>query len=134
MFELLFHRIFGIAPEGQERLRVGGGVVNHTSYVMLALCAAIGVISWALREAVPLVLLGVIGILAFVVIFFLCRTWFFAHLHPDLAATGGSEWRRFREAQLASKNQPEMLTLPSSSDPTKPLPANQKRLDPPDAE
>ncbi len=135
MWELLLHRLFGIGGEGPERVRIGAGVVGHTTYAVLAVCAAISAASFALSGH-PEYALAVTGVIALVAVIFFLGTWIFAHLHPDQAAMGGSEWRRFRETQLASKNNPNLPSFPVVPDPTQPLPPPEsaKLLNAPDIE
>lgn len=120
MWEYLLHRLFGIG-ERADRVRIGAGVVGHTTYAILAVCAAASAIAWGLSGS-PGHALGVIAILAGLACFYFLGTWIFAHRHPDQAAMGGSEWRRFREAQFASKHQPEIPLSPGIPDPSRPLP------------
>jgi hypothetical protein len=88
-------------------------------------------IIWAL-SADTIIAIYAIGIFAVVTVIYFMGTWIFAERNPDQAAMGGSEWRRFRQAQLASKNQPQIPDLPSTSDPLKPLPPPTPLLGAPD--
>jgi hypothetical protein len=121
MLDYLLHRLLGIGEEGQVRVRFGAGVTGHSTYGITAACAAIGLVAWALREH-PGYALGAMGIIAAVVLVFFVGNWVFADRHPDAAVMGGSDWRKFREAQLSSKNDPDILTLPAGPDPSRPLP------------
>jgi len=132
MWEYLLHRIFGI-DTGHERIRLGGGVLINTTHVMLGIFAAAVGIAWAL-SSVPLYALGVIGILALLVIVFLLGSWRFADLNPDQAAMGGSEWRRFREAQLAAKHHKDVPALPPTTDPLQVAPPSTPSLEAPEEE
>jgi hypothetical protein len=131
MWEFLLHRIFGVGGEPPERVRVGAGVVGHTTYALIGGCVAIGGICWALSHT-PEYALGVAAIVAVLLVIFLLGTWFFANKHPDQAAMGGSEWRRFREAQIASKHHLDLPALPPISDPLKVSTDDPKLLDAPD--
>jgi hypothetical protein len=121
MWDIILHRIFGVDGEALERVRAGAGVVRNTTYVILALWVAAAPIIWALSPN-PLIAIGAIAIFALVTIIYFIGTWRFAERNPDQAAMGGSEWRRFRQAQLASKSQPDIPDLPSMPNPLKPLP------------
>jgi hypothetical protein len=127
MWEIILHRIFGVDGEALERVRAGAGVVRNTTYVIVALWAAAVPILYAL-SSVPLIAISAVAIFAVVTIIYLIGTWRFAERNPDQAAMGGSEWRRFRQTQLASKNQPEIPDLPSMPDPLKPLPPHHTTL------
>ena len=131
MWNYLLHRLFGISPEGHERIRIGGGVVINTTHVMLGLCAAAVGIAWALAQS-PSYALAIMGTLALIVLAFLIGTWLFANRNPDQAAMGGSEWRRFRESQLAAKNQPQLPPAPSITDPLQAPPPSVPLLDAPE--
>jgi hypothetical protein len=133
MWDYLLHRLFGIG-EGPNRVRIGGGVVINTTYAILGVCTAAGVIAWGLNAA-PIFALGIITILAAVLVVYLLGTWRFADKHPDQAALGGSSWLRFRQMQLESKGNPEIAPLPPITDPLKPLPPSSiLLLDAPDDE
>lgn len=134
MWEYLLHRLFGIGGEGPEHVRIGAGVVGHTTYAILAVCAAISAVSFALSGH-PEYALAAIGVIALVAVIFFLGTWIFAHVHPDQAAMGGSEWRRFRQAQMASKENPNLPNFPVVPDPMQPLPPpSTKLLNAPDIE
>lgn len=130
MWDYLLHRLFGIGePPGGARF--GPGVVGHTTYVIIALLAASVGVAWGLAKE-PLLALGVIGIIAFVVVIFLVGTWWFSHAHPDQAALGGSYWFRFRQMQFETKDQTDVTTLTPTSDPHKPIPPPLPQILPPE--
>jgi hypothetical protein len=133
MWDYLLHRILGISGEGPDQVRLGAGIVAFTAYVLMALCAAAGGISWALHGNAPYAL-GIVAILSGVVVYFVRGTWQFAHDHPDQAALGGTWWFKLRQLQMGSKNQPEITPQPAMPDPRKPLPSPPKLLDAPDAD
>lgn len=134
MWEFLLHRIFGIG-ESPDRVRIGAGVVGHTTYAILGVCGALTAISFALSHN-PAYALAVIGVVALTAVIFFVGTRVFAHLHPDQAAMGGSEWRRFRETQMASKDNPSLPNYPIMPDPLQALPpqTSAKLLNAPDVE
>src|SRR5215471_2381515 len=103
MWQYLLHRVFGIGEENRFDVRFGAGVVGHTTYVILAICTASGIVAWALSEH-PNVAFRIVALLSGLVVLFLVGTWWFAHRHPDQAAMGGSEWRRFRELQMGARD------------------------------
>jgi hypothetical protein len=135
MWDFILHRLFGIGDEQSGRIRIGGGVVINTTYAFLALCAAAGVVAWGLNRT-PSFAVAVMGILAVALVIFLLGTWRFADRHPDQAALGGSSWLKFRQLQMEAKGAPDLVPLPSTTDPKKPLPpANPNNLlSPPDDE
>lgn len=123
MWDFILHRLFGVGSEGPERVKIGAGVVGNTTYAVLAACAAVSAVAWGLNQH-PGYAVAVIAIIAGLAAFFFLGTWIFAHLHPDQAAMGGSEWRRFREAQLASKHSQLIDASPTIPDPLQALPPN----------
>jgi hypothetical protein len=131
MLDIILHRIFGIDGEALERVRTGAGVVGNTRYVIIALWAAAVPITWALSPD-PIIAICAVAIFAFVTVIFFIGTWIFAERNPDQAVMGGSEYRRFRQAQLASKSSPNIPNLPPTVDPLRPLPPPPPLLGAPD--
>jgi len=121
MWDIILHRIFGVDGEALERVRAGAGIVRNTTYVIVALWAAAVPILWALSPD-HLSQLCALAIFAFMTVFYLLGTWRFAERNPDQAVMGGSEFRRFRQSQLASKGRPHIPNLSSMPDPLKPPP------------
>jgi len=97
---------------------------------MIALCAAVGAIAWALPGNPQL--LAIVAVIAGVFVVFLLGTWLFAHFHPDQAAVGGSEWIKFREMQMGSKF--PLSINPPTTDPEKPLAPPPTLIERPDPE
>jgi len=81
MWHYLLHRVFGITSEHAGYGKLGGGVVAHTSWVVIVLCGTVGGIAWALSHDPYLALVAMILICA-VVVAFLFGTWRFADKHP----------------------------------------------------
>jgi hypothetical protein len=136
MWDFILHRVFGVGGESTGQIRFGAGVVALTTSAVITFCAAAGGVAWALSKD-PYLALAVVGIMAAVVVTFFLGTWRFADKHPDQAALGGTSYLRLRELQgrlLEAKGQPEIPTLPSTTDPLKPLPTPAKLLDAPDDE
>ena len=131
MWEMLLHRLFGVGepPSGG---RFGSGVVGHTSHAMIVVAAASGGISWAMSGN-PWFALGIVGILSGVFAIYLVGTWIFSHLHPDLSALGGSEWRRFQELQMGAQGFPVIPPSMPMADPHV-LPLPREPDAPPDGE
>ena len=131
IWEQLIHRLFGLGGDGVVRLRLGAGVIFLTVAAFVALCVAAGVVAWALRGDAPFAL-GVIAILAFVAILLFLGSWVFAHLHPDVAALGGSLYQRLREREIveakALPQRPQVAPLPPSTDPDQPPPPDADML------
>jgi len=119
MWEYLLHRFLGVGDDDRTQVRLGAGVVGHTTYAIISVCVVIGGIAWAMRDA-PLYAIFMALIIAAILLVFLIGTWRFAKGFPDQAVMGGSEWVRFREAQfsqIASKNNINLTALPAMSEP-----------------
>jgi len=110
-----FLESFGFTKEGETRLKLGGGVVTHTTRLGLALMAAIVAVCYALKGPA---LFGVIAILVGVFALYLIGTWWFADLHPDLALMGGAEFLQYHKMQMAAQH-PEIMSDSTLTQPLK---------------
>jgi hypothetical protein len=115
-------RPFSFSFLGLDRVRVGSGVVGHTTYTQLGFCAAAAAVAFALSGS-PFIALGGIGILAATVLAHNFGTWRFASRHPDLAAAGDTEYRRLRELQMGAQGFSSVPEITPVSDPLEQLPS-----------
>ena len=83
-------------------MRLGAGVVGHTTRVVLASVVAIGVLALILERDTPVAINAIIAI-AGVTAYYLNGTWKFADKHPDAAALAGTSWPK---AEAKSPSQP----------------------------
>lgn len=127
MWQYLLHRVLGIAPEHAGYGKLGGGVVAHTTWAVMALCGTVGGIAWALSHE-PFLAIAAMALICTVVIVFLFGTWKFADKHPDQAALGGAYWYKFREMQIGQKGQLSLPDAPQTSDPDRPPPTMPKKF------
>jgi hypothetical protein len=133
MWEFLLHRFLGVGDHSQARVRLGAGVVGSTTAAVISVCAVIGGISWALSHE-PLYAVVMAIVLAVILIVFLFGTWHFARSAPDQAVMGGSDWIRFREAQMSSKFNPTLPNLLAMEDPSPAEFEDSRLLDKPEIE
>jgi hypothetical protein len=111
----LYRTVFGSRPENYARVRLGRGVVGNTTYGLYAVSAAIVGITFALRADPPSALIADGGVLAIYAVY-LFGTYIFAHLHPETAALGDTEWLKWHQSQIAAKDVasiPPALTPPT---------------------
>ena len=93
---------YALSSLGLDRVRVGSGVVGHTTYVQIGVCVSVPALAWALSGS-PLIALAGIAVLVGGALIHSVGTWIFAGRHPDLAAAGGREYRLLRELQMVAK-------------------------------
>lgn len=90
-----------------ERFRWGGGVVTNTTAAVVAAFIAIATAAWALA-AHPIIAVCVIGCVLVLAVLYLLGTWRFADKHPDLAALGGTEYLKYRQLEMGTKEIPSI--------------------------
>ncbi len=78
-------------PQSGDQVRLGAGVVGHTSYVVIAAIIVIGIVALTLANNTA-VCIDVVLVLGGIVAYYLNGTWKFADKHPDAAAIGGTAW------------------------------------------
>lgn len=90
-----FTDMFGSLVRRQQssggELRLGAGVVGHTTRVALAAVLVIGVLAIILERNTALGIDGIVAVAA-VAAYYLNGTWKFADKHPDAAALAGTSW------------------------------------------
>ena len=104
-------------------MKLPGGIVGKTCYVLMAVCGTLAAIVAAIRtEAVGY---AAIATLLIIVIWGLRRLFQFADANPDVAMMEGAEIIAFRRMQFAQKGVGTLPdSTPESSEPdAKPLPA-----------
>ena len=112
----VLHKMLGTRPEGYARVRLGRGVVGNTTYGLYAVCAAVVGISAALSGNPTAALYADAGVLVCYVLY-LAGTYAFAHLHPESAALGDTEWLKWHQSQIAAKDLPTIPVIAPSLDP-----------------
>jgi len=88
--------------EGVSRLRLGRGVLGNTTYAVVAYLIATAAVTWSLNKTPEWALLAVL-VLTTVFVVYLVGSYIFAHLHPDLAMLGDSEWLTYQQ-QMGAKD------------------------------
>jgi len=90
-----FTDMFGQTLRRQQasggELRLGAGVVGHTTRVALCAVIVIGVLALILERNTAVAINGIVAV-AVVSAYYLQGTWKFADKHPDAAALAGSSW------------------------------------------
>jgi len=104
--------VWGAIRTEVERFRWGGGVVSNTTAAIVAALIAVAATSWAL-SAHPILAASIDGGIFIVLIIYLFGTWRFADKHPDLAALGGSEYLRYRQLEMGTKEAPQIPAAPN---------------------
>lgn len=95
--------------EGASRVKLPGGIVGKTCYVLMAVAGSLGAMVVAIRSEI----IGyvAIGALTLIVLPTLRRLFQFAERHPQVAILEGSEYIEYEQIQLAQKG---VGTLPPS--------------------
>jgi hypothetical protein len=100
--------------------------VGHTTYVQIGVCAGVPAVAWALSGS-PIIALCGIGLLVGGALAHNVGTWLFAGRYPDLAAAGGTEYRRLRELQMGAQGFSSIPEIPAISDPLEQFPTTESR-------
>lgn len=101
--------------ENTAKIKLPGGIVGKTCYVLMAVCGALAAIVIAIRtESIGY---AAIGALVIIVIWALNRVFRFADANPELATMDGSEIVSFKRMQLAQKGYGPIEALPAESPP-----------------
>jgi len=85
----------------------GGGVVSNTTFASVTAFIAMGVVGWSLSGHPNLAFAGCC-LIALLLMFYLGGTWLFSSRYPTLAALGGPEYVRIKEAEMGTKAHPHM--------------------------
>ena len=93
---------------GATKVILPGGIVGKTSYVLIAVCAALAVIAGAIRtEPIGYAAIGALAVIVLPTIWRLIR---FAERHPERALMEGGEYLAY--VHLAQKGRGEFAPSP----------------------
>ncbi len=111
-----FTDMFGQLVRRQQasggELRLGAGVVGHTTRVALVSVIIIGVLALILERNTAVAIDGIVAVAA-VAAYYLNGTWKFADKHPDAAALAGTSWPKAEvKAQPVAAPVPKVEPLP----------------------
>jgi len=119
-----FTDMFGNLVRRQQssggEMRLGAGVVGHTTRVALSAVVIIGVLALVLERNTAVAIDGIVAVAA-VAAYYLNGTWKFADKHPDAAALAGTSWPK-----AEAKVQPAIAPAPKAE----PLPVETVRGEP----
>jgi hypothetical protein len=111
---------FGLAggaetDEDGVQIELGPGIVGLTTVAVIVALVVVACCAYFLAKF-PLLLAGIVGTIAFLLLIYLFGTWIFAHKHPDLALLGGGKLLQYRKMQMAAANPSIMLdTTPTKA-------------------
>jgi len=112
-----FTDMFGQAVRRQQangcEIRLGSGVVGHTTRVALVAVVVIGVLALILERNTAVAINGIVAV-AVVTAYYLHGTWKFADKHPDAAALAGTSWPK-------AEVKPQPVAAPATKGETPPL-------------
>lgn len=112
-----FTDMFGQLVRRQQtsggELRLGAGVVGHTTRVAIVAVVVIGALALILEKNTAVAINGIIAVAA-VTAYYLKGTWDFAEKHPDAAALAGTSWPKAEttKAQPATPQPPKVGPAP----------------------
>lgn len=110
------------STEGASKIKLPGGIVGKTCYVLMAVAGSLAAIVVAIRtEAVGFAAIGTLFVIVLVVFWRLIN---FAEKHPEVAILEGAEFLRYQQIELARKGAGVLPSSPPEpSDPTGMLPS-----------
>ncbi len=118
--------------EGTAKVKLPGGIVGKTAYVLIAFCVALASIAVAIRSpGIGYAAIAAITIIVPSVIWWLIR---FAERNPAPAILEGAEYVVYQQIQLAQKNVgvlPPSPSEPPAAEPTL-LPSQAEAIQAPD--
>ena len=110
------------STEGASKIKLPGGLVGKTCYVLMAAAGSLAVMVASIRtEAVGFVAIGTLFVLVLVVVLRLIH---FAEKRPEVAILEGAEFLRYQQFELARKGVGVLPSSPPESpDSTEKLPS-----------